>query len=79
MSLPIDVGDLIHQKKVERTRIEYKSEWNPEPIIHTITAFANVYLNWFDMPKTKSLICFTCPSGPLSVPGLFCRELSFLP
>ena len=41
MSLPIDVSDLIHQKKVERTRIEYKSGWNPEPIIHTITAFAN--------------------------------------
>ena len=45
MSLPIDVSDLIHQKKVERTRIEYKSGWNPEPIIHTITAFANDFDN----------------------------------
>ena len=45
MSLPIDVSDLIHQKKVERTRIEYKSGWNPEPIIQTITAFANDFDN----------------------------------
>ena len=38
MALPINVNDLIHQRKVERTRIEYKENWNPEPIIHTITA-----------------------------------------
>ena len=45
MALPINVEDLIHQRKVERTRIEYKADWNPEPIIHTITAFANDFDN----------------------------------
>ena len=45
MSLPINLTDLIHQRKVERTRIEYKADWNPEPIIHTITAFANDFDN----------------------------------
>ena len=45
MALPINVNDLIHQRKVERTRIEYKEDWNPEPIIHTITAFANDFDN----------------------------------
>ena len=45
MALPINVADLIHQRKVERTRIEYKADWNPEPIIHTITAFANDFDN----------------------------------
>ena len=45
MALPINIDDLIRQRKVERTRIEYKSEWNPEPIIHTITAFANDFDN----------------------------------
>ncbi len=30
MALPINIEDLIHQRKVERTRIEYKSDWNPE-------------------------------------------------
>ena len=45
MALPINVIDLIHQRKVERTRIEYKADWNPEPIIHTITAFANDFDN----------------------------------
>lgn len=45
MALPINMVDLIHQKKVERTRIEYKEGWNPEPILHTITAFANDFDN----------------------------------
>ena len=45
MSLPINMNDLIHQRKVERTRIEYKSDWNPEPIIHSITVFANDFDN----------------------------------
>ena len=45
MALPINVDDLIHQRKVERTRIEYKGDWNPEPIIHSITAFANDFDN----------------------------------
>ena len=44
MALPINVEDLIHQRKVERTRIEYKADWNPEPIIHTLTAFANDFV-----------------------------------
>ena len=45
MALPINIEDLIHQRKVERTRIEYKSDWNPEPILHSITAFANDFDN----------------------------------
>ena len=45
MSLPINIDDLIRQKKVERTRIEYKSDWNPEPILHSIAAFANDFDN----------------------------------
>lgn len=45
MALPINIEDLIEQRKVERTRIEYKSDWNPEPIIHSITAFANDFDN----------------------------------
>lgn len=45
MALPINIDDLFRQRKVERTRIEYKSDWNPEPIVHTITAFANDFDN----------------------------------
>ena len=45
MALPINVTDLIHQRKVELSRIEYKADWNPEPIIHSITAFANDFDN----------------------------------
>ena len=41
MALQINVYGLIHQRKAERNRIEYKSDWNPEPVVHTITAFAN--------------------------------------
>ena len=45
MPLPLNIDDLIRLRKVERTRIEYKEDWNPEPILHTITAFANDYDN----------------------------------
>ena len=41
MALPINVKELIENRVVESTRIEYKSDWDPEPIIHSITAFAN--------------------------------------
>ena len=45
MVLPVNVEDIIHQRVVESTRIEYKASWNPEPIIHSITAFANDFDN----------------------------------
>ena len=41
MALPINVGELIENRVVESTRIEYKTDWDPEPIVHSITAFAN--------------------------------------
>ncbi len=46
MALPINIEDLINQKVVESARIEYKADWNPEPIIHSICAFANDIDNW---------------------------------
>lgn len=41
MSIPVNISDLINRRIVESTRIEFKSDWNPEPIIHSICAFAN--------------------------------------
>ena len=41
MALPINIEELIRKNIVESTRIEYKADWNPEPVIHSITAFAN--------------------------------------
>ena len=41
MAIPINVEELINQRVVESTRIEFKSDWNPNPIIHSICAFAN--------------------------------------
>ena len=32
MALPINVRELIESRVVESTRIEYKSDWDPEPI-----------------------------------------------
>ena len=45
MGLPVNVEDIIRQRVVESARIEYKASWNPEPIIHSITAFANDFDN----------------------------------
>ncbi len=36
MALPINVGELIENRVVESTRIEYKSDWDPEPIVYSI-------------------------------------------
>ena len=41
MAIPADISELISGTTVESTRIEFKSDFNPEPIIHTICAFAN--------------------------------------
>ena len=41
MAIPVNIGDLINRRIVESTRIEYKGDWNPNPIIHSICAFAN--------------------------------------
>lgn len=46
MALPINVSDLIQQRVIESARIEYKSDWNPEPILYSICAFANDIDNW---------------------------------
>ena len=41
MALPLNIDDLIHQRKVESARIEYKKDWNPEKVLHSVCAFAN--------------------------------------
>lgn len=41
MPLPINIEKLIKGEMVESERIEYKSGWNPEDVIHTMCAFAN--------------------------------------
>ncbi|MCR5783198.1 MAG: putative DNA binding domain-containing protein [Clostridia bacterium] len=41
MAIPVNINDLINRTVVESTRIEFKADWNPEPILHTICAFAN--------------------------------------
>lgn len=41
MALPVNIDELLHAQVVESTRIEFKAGWNPNPIVHTICAFAN--------------------------------------
>jgi ATP-dependent DNA helicase RecG len=43
--LPINLEDLLRQRKVEGERIEYKAGWNPDPIMRTLCAFANDFEN----------------------------------
>lgn len=46
MALPINIHELINGLTVEWERIEFKASWNPEPIVHSICAFANDINNW---------------------------------
>lgn len=41
MAIPVNINDLVNGNTVESTRIEFKASFNPEPIVHTICAFAN--------------------------------------
>jgi len=41
MAIPVNIQELIHPTRVESTRIEYKENFNPDPVIRTICAFAN--------------------------------------
>lgn len=43
--LPINFDDLLRQRTVEGERVEYKSDWNPEAVLHTACAFANDFHN----------------------------------
>lgn len=33
--------NLFHQRSIESEHVEYKAGWNPESVIHTLSAFAN--------------------------------------
>ena len=46
MALPINITDLVSRRVVENARVEYKRNWNPETILHSICAFANDIDNW---------------------------------
>ena len=46
MALPINIEQLFDGATVEWERIEYKKGWNPNEIMHTVSAFANDINNW---------------------------------
>ena len=46
MGIPINIKSILNQDIVESTRVEFKENWNPESILHTICAFANDIDNW---------------------------------
>ena len=41
MELPINVEDLILERLVESTRLDYKEGFDPKAVLHSICAFAN--------------------------------------
>ena len=44
MAIPVNINDLINQRIVKSTRLEFKSDWNPNPILHSICAFLPMIL-----------------------------------
>ena len=46
--LPINITELLEQRRIESNRIEYKRGWNPMAIYYTICAFANDFENLGD-------------------------------
>jgi len=62
--LPINLKDLLHQRKVECERIEYKTGGNPDPIMRTLSAFANDFKNlgWGITALMQDLLTGRCVS-----------------
>ena len=52
--LPININDLLSQRTIESERIEYKTDWNPEAVMHTICAFANDFVSTRPFPIATS-------------------------
>ena len=46
MPLPINIHEILKGRLVESERLEFKKGCNPEPIRHTLCAFANDFHNW---------------------------------
>ena len=46
MKLPTSIENILNENIVECERVEFKGSWNPEPILHSICAFANDINNW---------------------------------
>lgn len=43
--IPLKIETLLEGRVVEHDRVEYKTGWNPNDIIHSICAFANDFDN----------------------------------
>lgn len=41
MALPTNINNILNPRVVESSRIEFKEDWNPDNIMHSICAFAN--------------------------------------
>ena len=41
MAIPVRIDELLYPHAVESSRIEFKADFNPEPVVRTICAFAN--------------------------------------
>ena len=40
MAIPVNIEDLLHKRKIESTRIEFKTGWNPDKIYRTICQYS---------------------------------------
>ncbi len=45
MALPLNIDDVLLGRSVEWERLEFKQNWNPEDVLHTLCAFANDFHN----------------------------------
>ena len=39
--IPVDITSILENSIIENSRLEFKRDWNPEKVLHTICAFAN--------------------------------------
>ena len=77
--LPINIDNLLRQRTIESERLEYKAGWNPESVLHTLSAFANDFHNLGGGyvvlgVEEKTLVLYYHPGASTRIPSTQFRK-----
>ena len=79
MTLPVNIDDIVNYCKVEWARIEYKEEWNPEKVFHSLCALGNCFIqfnakNVRELNPDDAIIVLKTDPVPYQLPPQFQRR-----
>lgn len=64
--IPLKIETLLEGRVVEHDRVEYKTGWNPNDVIHSICAFANdMMVSWICLYGQAEQTIMTIPMADI--------------